>query len=127
MSPSIIEDFATAIIRYDNGSTTLLETSYSLNGEPTVKKEFFGDKGGIKIDENGFKLYTEMNGFMVDVDPKLKNYKYAGDLFADQIAHFVDCILNGTPCRATADDGIVVMKILDAIYESARTGHEVLL
>jgi len=125
--PYTVEDFATAIIRYDNGSTTLLETSYSLNGESTIKKEFFGDKGGIKIDDDGFKLYTEMNGFMVDVDPKLSKYKYAGDLFADQIAHFVDCILNGTPCRATADDGIEVMKILDAIYESARTGHEVII
>ncbi len=76
--PYTVEDFATAIIRYDNGSTTLLETSYSLNGESTIKKEFFGDKGGIKIDEDGFKLYTEMNGFMVDVDPKLSKYKLTG-------------------------------------------------
>jgi len=45
----------------------------------------------------------------------------------EEMAHFVDCIQNGTPCRATAEDGITVMRILDAIYESARTGHEVLL
>ena len=43
------------------------------------------------------------------------------------MAHFVDCIANGTECRAKAEDGIVVMKILDAIYESARTGYEVIL
>jgi predicted dehydrogenase len=33
----------------------------------------------------------------------------------------------GTPCRAPAGDGVVIMRILDAVYESARTGHEVVL
>ncbi|MDD6734728.1 MAG: Gfo/Idh/MocA family oxidoreductase [Clostridiales bacterium] len=122
-----VEDFATEIIRYDNGSTTLLETSYSLNGEPCTKKELFGDKGGIKIDENGFKIYTEMNDYMVDVTPNLDNYKQESNLFTNEMEHFIDCILNNTPCRAPAEDGIEVMRILDAIYESARTGHEVLL
>ena len=122
-----VEDFATAIIRYDNGSTTLLETSYSLNGEACTKKELFGDKGGIKIDEDGFKIYTEMNDYLVDVSPKIENYKYGGDMFTEEIAHFVDCALNNTPCRAPAEDGIEVMRILDAIYESACTGHEIIL
>ena len=48
-------------------------------------------------------------------------------MFAAEMAHFVDCIKNGVPCCAKAEDGIEVMKILDAIYESARTGHEVIL
>ena len=56
-----------------------------------------------------------------------KNLKGGKDPFDAEMAHFVDCIVNGTPCRATAEDGITVMKILDAIYESAITGHEVLL
>ena len=43
------------------------------------------------------------------------------------MAHFVDCIQNGTECRAKAEDGIIVMKILDAIYKSAETGHEVVI
>lgn len=122
-----VEDFATAIIRYDNGSTTLLETSYSLNGEACTKKEIFGDKGGMLLDDNGVKLFTEMNDYMVDVTPKLEYLKQSGASFTNEIAHFVDCALNGTPCRAPAEDGIEVMKILDGIYESARTGHEVIL
>ena len=48
-------------------------------------------------------------------------------LFENEINHFVDCVMNGTPCRAPAEDGIMLMKILDGIYESARTGHEVIL
>ena len=48
-------------------------------------------------------------------------------MFDDEINHFVDCVQNGVPCRAPAEDGVQIMKILDGIYESARTGHEVIL
>ena len=62
------------------------------------------------------------------MDLETKNLKAGGKgLFVQEIDHFVDCILNGTPCIAPAEDGVVVMKILDAIYESAKTGHEVII
>ncbi len=121
-----VEDFGTAIIRYENGATTLLETSYSLNGEEKTVRELFGTRGGIKIDDK-IQLYLEMNDLLCDVTPNIANYKLGTDLFANEMAHFVDCALNGTPCNASAEDGITIMRILDAIYESARTGHEVIL
>ena len=120
-----VEDFGTALIRYDNGAVMLLETSYSLNGDGITKREVFGDKGGIRCDSQGIRLYSEMNGYMVNVTPDISNLKEGKDGFQAELEHFIDCVQNGTPCRATADDGIIVMKILDAIYESARTGHEV--
>lgn len=125
--PFNVEDFAVAMIKYEGGKTTLLETSYSLNGEDTTKKEFFGTKGGMKLDAEGLKIYTVMNDFLADVTPHTNNYKYGKPMFDAEMAHFVDCVLNGTPCKAPAEDGVVIMKILEAIYESARTGHEVLL
>lgn len=125
--PFNVEDFAVAMIKYEDGKTTLLETSYSLNGEQTTKKELFGTKGGIKIDADGMKNYTEWNNFLADVTPHTENYKFGKEMFTAEMEHFVDCALNGTPCKAPAEDGVVIMKILEAIYESARTGHEVLL
>ena len=50
-----------------------------------------------------------------------------GVIFRNEINHYVDCIMNGTPCKSPAEDGITLMEILDAIFESARTGHEVIL
>ena len=125
--PFNVEDFAVAMIKYEDGKTTLLETSYSLNGEQTTKKELFGTKGGIKIDADGMKIYTEWNNFLADVTPHTENYKFGKEMFTAEMEHFVDCALNGIPCKAPAEDGVVIMKILEAIYESARTGHEVLL
>lgn len=122
-----VEDLATALIRYDNGAVTHLETSYSLNGDPTGYKQFFGDKGGLLLDAGNMKIFTEMNGFMVDVIPHTACYKQGNPQYLAEMSHFVDCVKNGTPCIASAEDGIIVMKILDAIYESAKTGHEVII
>lgn len=120
-----VEDFAVALIKYDNNKTTLLETSYSINGEEVTKKELYGTKGGMNLNGAGLKIYTEVNDYLADISPKTANYIYSAEMFTAEMAHFVDCALNGTECRASAEDGLEVMKILDAIYESARTGHEV--
>lgn len=122
-----VEDLATALIRYDNGAVTHLETSYSINGEPTGINQFYGTKGGMLMNDDDIKLYTEMNGFMVDVEPKTEDYKQHAPEYLAEMSHFVDCVKNGTKCIAPAEDGIVIMKILDAIYESAKTGHEVII
>jgi len=44
-----------------------------------------------------------------------------------EIRHFVDCVANGKPCLAPAEQGLQVTKMLDAIYRSASTGREVRL
>lgn len=125
--PSTVEDFASAMIRYDNGAVTYLETSYSLNGPDEYRQELFGTKGGIDISD-GVKLYTECNDYLSDISVSTKNYKgVTGTDFEEEMAHFVDCVKNGTTCIAPAEDGYQIMRILDAIYESARTVHEVLL
>ena len=120
-----VEDFAVAMIKYDDNKTTLLETSYSLNGEEVTKKELYGTKGGMNLNGADMKIYTEVNDYLSDISPKTENYIYSQEMFTAEMAHFVDCALNSAECKAPAEDGLEVMKILDAIYESARTGHEV--
>ncbi len=123
---SDVEDLAIALIRYDNGAVTQLETSYDYHGESMAKKLLYGTKGGLDLTD-GVKILTETNGFMSDIAVDIENYKFAKPMFDAEMAHFVDCIKNGTECLAKAEDGLTVMKILDAIYESAKTGHEVLI
>lgn len=121
-----VEDLAIAMIRYDNGAVTLLETSYSLNGEGVTSKEIYGTKGGASLVGDP-KFYMEMNDFMVDVTPKIQNLKDGKPMFEAEMDHFIDCVQGKAECIAPAHDGVEIMKILDAIYESAKTGHEVVL
>lgn len=122
-----VEDLASALIRFDNGATLSVEAAFSLN----LKKdkgdiELFGTKAGAKLSPE-LEIFTETNGYMTNVTLEKPTALDFNGLFEGEINHFVDCIQNGTECLAPAEDGIQLMRILDAIYESARTGHEVVL
>jgi predicted dehydrogenase len=122
-----VEDLAVAMIRYDNGAVVSVETSYSLNlRKPTGSIELFGTKAGAKLDPS-LEVYGEWNGHMTNVTLETPTALSFDGLFENEISHFIACALRGGPCRNPAGDGAVIMKILDAIYESARTGHEVIL
>lgn len=124
--PNTVEDFSSALIRYDNGAVTHLEAAFDINGENINKCQLYGTKGGMDLTK-GVKLYTEHNNYIADIDIDTNLLKDSCELFQSEMQHFVDCILGKAECRAKAEDGITVMKILDAIYESGRTGHEVII
>lgn len=122
-----VEDFVTAMIRYENGAVVNVDASFSLNIKQSVGRvELFGTKAGAKL-EPELEIYGEMNGHMTNVTLVTPTALSFQGLFENEINHFVACVKDGIPCRNPAEDGIALMEILDAIYESARTGREVLL
>ena len=122
-----VEDLATAMIRFDNGAVLSVETAFSLNlKKDTGDIELFGTKAGAKLSPE-LEIYTETNGYLSNLTLEKETALSFNGLFQNEINHFIDCIVNGTPCKAPAEDGIALMRILDAVYESAKTGHEVIL
>ena len=122
-----VEDFVTAMIRYDNGAVVNVDASFSLNIQKDVEKiELFGTKAGAKL-EPALAIYSEWNGHMTNVTLETPTALSFQGLFENEVNHFIDCIRTGTPCRNPAEDGVQIMRILDAIYASAASGHEVLL
>lgn len=122
-----VEDLAFALVKYDNGATVSLETSFSLNIKQDVGNiELFGTKGGAKLDPS-LEIYTEANNYLTNVTFPFPTALAFDNLFQNEIDHYVDCVIEGIPCKAPAEDGVAIMKILDAIYKSAETGHEVVL
>ncbi len=124
---SDVEDMAAAMIRFDNGAVLSVETSFSLNlKEDTGNIELFGTKAGARLEP--LEIYSEMDGYLVDITPKVSKEKdWFSAIFKNEIAHFVDCVANGTECLSPAEDGLELMKILDAVYESAKTQREVII
>ena len=122
-----VEDMATALIRFENGAVLNVETSFTLNVDDNRGTiELFGEKAGAKIDPE-LKLVSEANGYMTDVSLRFPTALSFDGLFQKEIDHYVDCLLGKCECRSPAEDGYELMRILDAVYESARTGHEVIL
>ena len=121
-----VEDLATALIRFENGLVLSVETSFSLNTEKDDGAvEIFGTKGGLKFSPE-LKVYTEIENYLVDLNfPEPVKFETEG--FYAQIDSFVDSITNGGEFRGNSNDGLELMRIIDAIYLSAKTGHEVIL
>lgn len=123
-----VEDLAVAMVRYENGALFQLETSYNMHiKEDVYTQELYGTKGGVKMGSN-VEIYSTTNDYLSNITLDCCTWEDDDSLwFNTEINSFVDCLTKGTPCRAPAEDGVEIMKILDAIYESARTGHEVII
>ena len=118
-----VEDLATAMIRFDNGVVLQVEASFNLNMSNNTPSGlvFYGDKAGLTLDP--FELHTECNDMLADI--KIYGPTGTGDFFLYEDQNFLDSIEGKAACKAPAEDGIELMRILDAIYESAMTGKSV--
>jgi len=121
-----VEDMANALIRFENGASLLVDVSFSLH---TVKDEgivkLFGTKGGFEIDPE-VVMVTEKNDIILNTYPQTDSKgMQMNRAFQSEIDHFVDCAANGKQPISPVEDGVEIMKILGAIYESAAQGREV--
>ena len=122
-----VEDFANAMIRFENGLTLNVEASFNLNLKEDVGNiELYGTKAGAKLSPE-VEIYTDLAGMFVDIAPSGSTALSFDGLFEREIAGFIDAVNGDAPCIATAEDGYYLMKILDGIYKSAETGHEVMI
>lgn len=123
-----VEDGAVALIKFDNGLTLCLDTSWVLNiKEDHNYIDLCGDKAGLSILPQ-LEIYGEENQYYVNKQPLVNKASGEFDnIFNKEIAHFIECVQTGSPCINTAADGVMIMKIIDAIYKSADTGKEIML
>ena len=124
-TPHDVEDLATALVRFDNGAVLSVEAAFNLHIEkPKNAIEIFGTKGGIAFTPE-FALYTEVNGYLANVGLNMSSALSFDGLFENEINYYVNAVKNDVDVSSIAEDGLTLMKILDAVYESARTGGEV--
>jgi predicted dehydrogenase len=122
-----VEDFAAAMIRFDNGMTLSVETSFNLNIEQNREQlELFGSKAGLRLAPE-LTMAGEQNGYLCNTIFPFVPRRSPEELFSGEIDNFIACILDNVPCGAPAEDGVVVMEIVDAAYRSAEKGHEIIL
>ena len=121
-----VEDLAVGMIKFENGATLFAETSYSLNIKGDYNAvELCGTKGGISINPS-VHFYTNLHNYMSDID-FVGTTQFDDDGIVDELRYFIDALLGKVEFGTTAEDGVVMMQILDAMYESAKTGKEVVI
>ncbi|MFC4025076.1 Gfo/Idh/MocA family protein [Oceanobacillus longus] len=123
-----VEDLTVALIRFENGASILVDVSFTLQAKKDeLYVKLFGDKGGAEV-EPELSLVTEKHNTILNITPQVDNLGLdINQAFHSEINHFVSCCLDGTENIAPVSDGVQVMKMLNAIYESANTGKEIYL
>jgi predicted dehydrogenase len=118
-----VDDSAAAFVRFPDGATMSLDVSWALNARDDAYIEIFGEKAGVRLmDDGALTLITEMDGRLVDVVPQ-----YAKDAkpFHVQARNFAAALRGTEQPAATAEQGVAVMELIDAIYRSSAEGREV--
>ncbi|QGH33472.1 gfo/Idh/MocA family oxidoreductase [Gracilibacillus salitolerans] len=123
-----VEDLTNALIRFENGASLFVDVSFTLQAQKDeLNVKLYGDKGGAEI-EPELALVTEKNNTILNVTPQVDTLTFdVHKAFVNEINHFVSCCKDGKETIAPVADGVQVMKMLNAVYESAKSGKETYL
>ncbi|HIY58790.1 MAG TPA: gfo/Idh/MocA family oxidoreductase, partial [Candidatus Tetragenococcus pullicola] len=129
-----VEDSAFGFIVMENGATIYLESSWALNSLDVkeAKTTLYGSKGGADMD-HGLTINGEDHGLLYDKEIQLETggvdfYDGAGSdpALLEAQAWIKAVIEDGQPV-VKPEEALVVTEILEAIYQSSKTGEPVYL
>ena len=123
-----VEDFGVGLVRFANGATLVLESSFAANiAEDQFQTTLMGTEGGAFVDmlnDANTRVFREESGTLTDTSPVFLPQVHTHDA---EIRAFVQALLDDAPVPVPGEQGLIVTQILDALYQSAETGREVLL
>ena len=132
-----VEDSAFGFIKMKNGATIVLESSWALNTllVDEAKTILCGDKAGADMlgpDDNPLRINGERFSKLYTTEPDLKSASVAffdgemgGSPAEMEARQWINHVKYDTPLTTKPEQAIVVTKILEAIYESNKTGKPV--
>ncbi|MBM7691265.1 putative dehydrogenase [Peribacillus deserti] len=118
-----VDDHVTGYIKFENGTSLLLETSWSNNIKEDVIEEvsISGDMGGLEVfpfslnyAKHGMLFNSEAAWLPGEEDPSLP-----------QAQNFIDACLGRAEQIVKPEEALQVTQIIEAIYESSESGQAV--
>lgn len=127
-----VEDSAFGFIKMKNGATIVLEASWALNSLDVdeAKTSLCGTKAGADM-KDGLRINRVHHGRQCVEKPSLGAggvafYDGTEEKPADIEAEvFYNAVTKGTPLTVEPEQALVVTQLLEAIYESAKTGKTI--
>ncbi len=123
-----VEDFGIGFVRFENGATLTLESSFAANiAQDQFQATLMGTEGGAYVDmanDANTRLFREESGTLTDTSPVFLPQVHTHEA---EIRAFVQALADDTPVPVPGEQALIVTQILDALYLSAETGREVLL
>ena len=118
------DDYGGGFIRFANGAGLQVESFWASHQPGELNIELFGTKAGAQL--RPLTIYR-MNGELEE-NATIDIPESTNELAWDNLAgHFIDSILDGTPCAAPLRHGWLVQRMMEGLLKSAETGQEVRL
>jgi len=120
-----VDDTGVIIVNWDSGATSYIESGWwqpHADG-PEAATQLYGRSGFGQLFPTGLRLPNDQivnPGFAHPREPHCPQ-----SLYDSQIAYFIKCIREGRTPTPGGMEGWLNMKVVDAAYESARTGQVV--
>jgi predicted dehydrogenase len=126
-----VEDLALAFIRLETGATLSLAVSWA--GYTGWGDDYFvhlwGQEGGAELTVRGYaeadtlRFFADVAGVRTEMRPQCP----AVPGHAQVVGEFVRAVKAGRPTSPTGEEGLAVLRLVDAIYRSAAEGKEIRL
>jgi len=121
-----VEEAADLLLIFEGNVTASISASYNYTSSQHV--EVYGTRGMLRIDPAWNNEGQAVCLQVLEADGRTSPYRFQPtDQFEHQLYHLCDCVRTGQPHRIPPADSIAQARVVDAIYESARTGEAVAL
>ncbi|TDQ42060.1 Gfo/Idh/MocA family protein [Aureibacillus halotolerans] len=121
-----VEDMARGMIRFKDGASLVVDSSFAANVEQreVMNVKLMGAHGGADLFP--LKIYQEKHGALTDTSPA---YLDSLNPYERQIKLYVESVKNGKLSAelCSPEQGLIVQKIINGLYQSDETGVPVQL
>jgi predicted dehydrogenase len=124
-----VDDTGVLVVNWNGGTTSYIEAGWwqpHADG-PQAATQLYGTTGFGRVFPSYLEVSTDEGGAVKRIASDLLpvDQRDRRDKFMPQMSHFLDCIREGRQPNPGGEEGLVNMRVLDAAYESARTGQVV--
>jgi predicted dehydrogenase len=123
-----VEDLATALIKMEDSSTLTLDVSWAAHTNYVDNGPYIylmGSEGGASLCGGKGSLHTELFDRTADIELSVPQNDEGSRVRLSR--HFIECIKEGKEPITSALSGLTNSLVLEAIYESSRSGEVVKL
>jgi predicted dehydrogenase len=122
-----VEDAALVVLEMKSGMTVTIEISWRMHLEnDMIYTHIFGKNGAAYL--NPLRIHKELHGNLVNVTPVLQEQNSAQRFtmaYENEIRHFFKVIRGEEENNSSIKEALQTMRIIEALYESARLGKTV--
>jgi predicted dehydrogenase len=124
---SNVDDTVLLLINWENGVTSYIEAGWWQPHSDGVAgaTQLYGQQGFGSVFPTRIQYHSPQTGKMEVIDPGFvfpRPDHGLQEMYDRQMAHFLECISQGTTPKPGGAEGLLNMRISDAAYQSSRTG-----